>query len=53
MAINYEIVDEIYICESHRGKGLGAEVIKFFEATCHGLEVQALHLEVERANTKA
>jgi GNAT superfamily N-acetyltransferase len=46
-------IDELYIRESHRGKGLGAEVIKFIEEVCRALEVQALHLEVERANIKA
>jgi ribosomal protein S18 acetylase RimI-like enzyme len=46
-------IDEIYIRESHRGKGIGAKVIKFVEETCRSLEVQALHLEVERANTRA
>ncbi len=46
-------VDEIYICQSHRGKGIGAQAIKFVEEACRRLEVQALHLEVERENTKA
>ena len=46
-------IDEIYIRESHRGKGAGARPIKFVEAACRSLEVQALHLEVERANIKA
>jgi ribosomal protein S18 acetylase RimI-like enzyme len=46
-------IDEICIRESHRGKGIGAEVFKIVEATCRRLEVQALHLEVERANTRA
>jgi ribosomal protein S18 acetylase RimI-like enzyme len=46
-------IDELYIRESHRGKGIGAQVVQFVEETCRTLEVQALHLEVERANTKA
>lgn len=46
-------IDEIYIRASHRGKGIGAQIIKFVEDVCRELEVQALHLEVERANTKA
>lgn len=46
-------IDEIYIRESHRGKGIGAQAIQFVEKACRALEVQALHLEVERANTQA
>ncbi|MCI0693638.1 GNAT family N-acetyltransferase [candidate division KSB1 bacterium] len=46
-------VDEIYISASHRGKGIGTQIIQFLEEVCRNLEVQALHLEVERANTKA
>ncbi len=46
-------IDEIYIRETHRGKGIGAQPIQFAEETCRALEVQALHLEVERANNKA
>jgi ribosomal protein S18 acetylase RimI-like enzyme len=46
-------VDEIYISVSHRSKGIGTKIIKFVEEVCRDLEVRALHLEVERANTKA
>ncbi|MGH7454510.1 MAG: GNAT family N-acetyltransferase [bacterium] len=46
-------VDEIYISASHRGKGIGTQIIQFVEEVCRELEVQALHLEVERANIKA
>jgi GNAT superfamily N-acetyltransferase len=46
-------VDEIYIRESHRGRGIGAQAIKFVEKICRSLDVRALHLEAERANTTA
>jgi GNAT superfamily N-acetyltransferase len=46
-------IDEIYLRASHRGKGIGTQIIQFLEEACRSLEVQALHLEVERANTKA
>jgi GNAT superfamily N-acetyltransferase len=46
-------IDEIYIRESHRGKGIGAKAVQFVEEACRTLEVRALHLEVERANTNA
>ncbi|MGH7596898.1 MAG: GNAT family N-acetyltransferase [bacterium] len=46
-------IDEIYIRESHRGKGIGIQIIQFVEEVCRELSVRALHLEVERANIKA
>ncbi len=46
-------VDEIYIREAYRGQGLGNRALQFLETECRALGVQALHLEVERANTNA
>ena len=46
-------IDEIYIRESHRGRGLGMKAISFVEEVCRNLEVQALHLEVEKENKAA
>lgn len=46
-------VDELYIREGHRGHGVGKKVLKYVEGACRSLGVQALHLEVERANTNA
>ena len=46
-------IDELYIRESHRGHGIGMKAIKFAEEACRTLGVEALHLEVERANTRA
>lgn len=46
-------VDEIYIRAAFRGQGLGKRALEFPEAECRALGVQALHLEVERANTNA
>jgi GNAT superfamily N-acetyltransferase len=46
-------VDELYIRESHRGRGLGTRAL---EAACHearGEGVRALYLEVRQDNTKA
>jgi ribosomal protein S18 acetylase RimI-like enzyme len=40
-------VDELYIAESHRGRGLGGEALEIAEAYCRGAGVNALHLEVE------
>jgi GNAT superfamily N-acetyltransferase len=46
-------VDEVYIRESHRGRGIGQRTLTFAEDACRSLGVRALHLEVERANTNA
>lgn len=46
-------IDELYVRESHRGRGVGMSTIKFVEEACRALGVEALHLEVERDNTRA
>ena len=46
-------VDELYLRESHRGRGWGRAALAFVEQVCRELGVHALHLEVERANTAA
>ncbi len=46
-------VDEIYIRESDRGKGIGRATFEFLEKVCRSLHVNALHLEVEQYNTNA
>ena len=46
-------VDEIYVTENYRGQGLGRRGLQFVEAVCRELEIKALHLEVDRVNTKA
>lgn len=49
----YAFIDELYVRPSHRGQGIGRQAIAFAEEMCRGLEVKALHLEVERENNKA
>lgn len=46
-------VDELYLRASHRGRGIGTQVINFLSDVCRELGIQALHLEVERDNTIA
>jgi GNAT superfamily N-acetyltransferase len=46
-------VDELYLRESHRGRGWGRAALTFVERVCRELDVRALHLEVERENTTA
>ena len=46
-------VDELYVEEPHRGKGLGSLALRLAEDTCRALGVRALHLEVDRDNGRA
>ena len=46
-------VDELYLRESHRGRGWGRAALTFVEQVCRELDVRALHLEVERENIAA
>ena len=46
-------VDELYVREAYRGRGIGQATLRFVEAACPELGVHALHLEVERSNTNA
>ena len=45
-------IDELYLVESYRGKGIGGLVIDFAEAEAQLMQIKALHLEVERHNAK-
>jgi diamine N-acetyltransferase len=40
-------VDELFIADTHRGRGLGGEALELAEAYCREAGVNALHLEVE------
>jgi GNAT superfamily N-acetyltransferase len=46
-------VDEIYLHDEYRGKGIGKRALEFLSAVCAESGVRALHLEVERHNTNA
>lgn len=46
-------VDEIFLRESYRGKGIGTQTFAFLEAACRQLEVNAVHLEVMPENRTA
>ncbi len=47
------IVDELYLRESFRGKGLGKKCLRLAEKLCRSEGIRAIHLEVERANKRA
>ena len=46
-------IDELYIKETYRGKGIGSEIIKFIKNECHKLKLKLIYLEVENHNLKA
>ena len=46
-------IDELYVREEFRGRGLGRRAIELGERACRERGVGALHLEVERANAGA
>ncbi len=46
-------VDELYVREAFRGQGLGTRALEVAADLCRANGVRALHLEVERRNTRA
>jgi GNAT superfamily N-acetyltransferase len=46
-------VDELYLRENFRGRGIGRACIEFAAEVCRAEGIAALHLEAERANTRA
>jgi GNAT superfamily N-acetyltransferase len=46
-------IDELYIAEERRGRGIGRRAVAFVETMARDLGVNAMHLEVSRANTPA
>jgi ribosomal protein S18 acetylase RimI-like enzyme len=46
-------VDELYVREPFRGRGLGRAALAHAEAVCRDAGIEALHLEVDRENGRA
>jgi len=46
-------VDEIYLRDEYRGRGIGGRALEFLTEVCAENGISALHLEVERSNTQA
>jgi len=46
-------IDELFIKEGYRGKGIGMRALEFLKDTARELGVTALRLEVERKNASA
>ena len=46
-------LDEMFIHEEHRGRGIGKSVLRQIQSRAAELGVQAIHLEVDRSNDRA
>ena len=46
-------IDELFIVDRHRGRGLGTRVLEFVERTCRDLGARAVHLGVANENVVA
>ena len=46
-------LDEIYLRENYRGRGIGTETLEFVEKACLDFNINSIYLEVERDNLKA
>jgi ribosomal protein S18 acetylase RimI-like enzyme len=49
----YALVDELYVREAHRGRGIGARALEAAAEACGELDASALRLEVDVWNTRA
>ncbi len=43
-------VDELFVCSTHRGQGIGKKALEFFEVQAAELGVAVMHLEVNHGN---
>ena len=48
----YALVDELYVREAHRGRGIGARALEVAAEACRELDVSALRLEVDVTNMR-
>ena len=44
------LLDELYIRENFRGRGIGKQVLSFVEDFCRDKNIHAIHLQVKRFN---
>jgi ribosomal protein S18 acetylase RimI-like enzyme len=47
------VLDELYVKEGFRGRGVGSAVLRLIEAVCPALGVRAVSLEVARDDSRA
>lgn len=49
----YATVDEFFLYEAYRGRGIGTQALGMVEAYCHEFDLRAIELETERGNWSA
>jgi ribosomal protein S18 acetylase RimI-like enzyme len=49
----YALVDELYVREAHRGRGIGLRALEAVGEACRELDVPAVRLEVDVRNQRA
>lgn len=47
------LIDELFVKDEFRGRGLASAALRFAEGVCRERGIRALHLEVDRGNTRA
>jgi ribosomal protein S18 acetylase RimI-like enzyme len=47
------LIDEFYLRESYRGRGIGKATLQFIHEVCRSEGIKALNLEVDKENTRA
>ena len=47
------LIDELFVKDEFRGRGLGAAALRHAEGVCRDRGIRALHLEVDRVNARA
>ncbi len=47
------LIDELYIKQNFRNKGIGTEALKFIENGCRTIGINAVHLQVKKFNSDA
>jgi len=47
------VVDELYVREAHRGRGIATRAVELAAEACREMDLSALRLEVDVGNTRA
>ena len=47
------LIDEFFIKENYRGKGIGTEALRIVEESCRALGINAINLQVKKFNPNA